>query len=67
MYGILFSVMILHDCQSLKVCTCTEKNTVGIHTLIKCAMLHMKYNSNKCMYKQGNVFLITLVDKMTVT
>ena len=28
----------------VKVCACIEHNTVGIHTLIKYALLQIKYN-----------------------
>ena len=45
-----FRVLCLH-----RIVT-QEVHEETVHTLIKCAMLHMKYNSNKCMYKQCNVF-----------
>ena len=56
MCGILFGVLIVYDFQCLKVCTCTEQNTLGIHILIKCAMLQINYNLKKYLYKQGSVF-----------
>ena len=61
-----FCVLIIYDFRCFKVCTCAEQNTVGIHTLIKCAMLQINYNLKKIHYKQGDV-LTTLVDKISLT